>query len=101
MISFEQKTPPEITSEIASRVRKRRKELRLTQAQMASKAGMSLASYKRFEQKGLIALDSLVKIAIACGCESDFDELFAKRQYLSIQEVIDERAASKRREAHR
>ena len=101
MIDFEQRTPSEIAADVATRVRKRRKELKLTQQQMARKAGMSLSSYKRFEQKGLIALDSLIKIAIACDCEKDFDELFAKRRYSSIQEVIDEREASERRNRRR
>ena len=88
MINLDQKLPSEIALEVASRVRMRRKELKLTQAQMASKAGMSLASYKRFEQTGAIAFESLVRIGFALGRESDFDELFAKRAYLSIEEVI-------------
>ena len=97
MISLDQKMPGEIALEVAQRVRRRRKEMRLTQEQMARKSGMSLASYKRFEQKGLIALDSLIRVAIACRCEDDFDQLFARRHYTSIQEVIDEQRASSRR----
>ena len=50
--SFEQKTAYDLTHEAAARVRARRKERKLTQAQMAKKAGMSFASYKRFEQTG-------------------------------------------------
>lgn len=88
MIDFEQKTPNEIGASVAARVRARRKDLGLTQQQISSKAGMSLASYKRFEQKGLVAFDSLIRIAIALGCEDDFDSLFAKRGYSSIEEVI-------------
>ena len=93
MIDLDQKTPYEIVIEISKRVKKRRKEHGLTQVQLAKRAGMSLASYKRFEQKGLIAFDSLVRVGVALGCEDDFDELFAKRHYTSIQEVIDERSA--------
>lgn len=88
MIDFNQKTPGEIGTSVAVRVRARRKELGLTQKQLSGKAGMSLASYKRFEQKGLVAFDALIRIAIALGCEDDFDALFAKRGYLSIEEVI-------------
>lgn len=88
MIDFDQKTPAEIGASVAGRVRVRRKELGLTQAQVSGKAGMSLASYKRFEQKGLIAFDALIRIAIALGCEDDFDKLFSKRGYSSIEEVI-------------
>lgn len=91
MIIFEQKTASEIGASIAMRVRARRKELKITQEQLSCKAGVSLASYKRFEQKGLVALDSLIRIALALGCEDDFEELFAKRGYSSIEEVVRER----------
>lgn len=90
MIDFEQKTVPELAASVAARVKVRRKELHLTQAQMSTKAGMSLASYKRFEQKGLISFESLIRIAIALDCEDDFDKLFVRRGYTSIQEVIRE-----------
>lgn len=89
MITLDQQTPSEIAADIARRVRMRRRELKLPQAQMARKAGMSLGSYKRFEQQALISLESLIKLSIALGCEDDFDMLFASRQYASIQEVID------------
>lgn len=56
---------------------------------------MSLGSIKRFERTGEISLSSLIKIAFALGCEDDFEELFAKRGYASIQEVIDERNAGR------
>ena len=88
MINIDQRTPGEIGLAIARRVRARRKERGLTQEQMSRKSGMSLASYKRFEQKGLVALDSLIRISIALDCEDDFDELFAERGYASIEEVI-------------
>lgn len=96
MISFEQKTSTEMILEVAQRVKSRRKELGLTQVQLAEKAGMSPASYKRFEQKGLISFQSLAAIAIALKREADFDVLFAKRNYRSIEEVIAETARQKR-----
>lgn len=33
---------------------------------------------------------ALIKISFALGCENDFDDLFAKKGYSSIQEVINE-----------
>ena len=83
-------TPREISSEIVKNVKARRKEAHLTQEQLSSKSGVSLGSVKRFERTGEIALFSLIKIAVALGCEEDFQELFAKKQYQSIQEIIDE-----------
>lgn len=88
MISLDQKTSYDIINDVASRVRQRRKECKLTQADLANKAGMSLASYKRFEQTGEISFHSLVNIGIALGYEEDFDALFSRQQYNSIQEVI-------------
>ena len=96
MISLEQKTSYDIGLEVAGRVRRRRKELRLTQAQLAAKSGMSLGSYKRFEQTGQIAFASLANIGIALGCEDDFDALFARRQYASMEEVLRAQEASRR-----
>ncbi|MBQ9539137.1 MAG: helix-turn-helix transcriptional regulator [Treponema sp.] len=88
MIQLEQKTAPQIAEAVSARVRKRRKEHQFTQEELAERAGMSFASYKRFEQKHEIAFDSLVKVAIALGCEKDFDALFASPFFSSIEELI-------------
>lgn len=84
-----QKTPAQISSSVAERAAKRRKELGLTQSELAKRAAVSLGSLRRFEQTGAISFESLVRICVALGCEGDLDSLFAKRAYRSIQEVID------------
>lgn len=88
VITLEQRTAADVANELADRVRARRKSRGFTQNQMAKKAGMSFASYRRFEQTGQIALQSLINIAIALGCEDDFDGLFSQQSYSSIEEVI-------------
>ncbi|MCR4790498.1 MAG: helix-turn-helix domain-containing protein [Treponemataceae bacterium] len=88
MIHLEQKTAPQIAEAVAKQVVKRRKEHGFTQAQLAQRAGVTFASYKRFEQKHEIAFESLIKIAIALGCEKDFDSLFATPHFSSIEELI-------------
>lgn len=84
------KSPTDINMEIAKRMQKKRKANKLTQEQLAQRSGVSLGSIKRFERSGEISLSSLVKIAFILDCEDDFDALFAKKEYRSIQEVIDE-----------
>lgn len=84
------KSPYEINRDIAKRVQARRKEKKITQKQLSERSDVSLGSVKRFERTGEISLSSLIKIAFALGCEDDFDALFAKKGYSSIQEVIDE-----------
>lgn len=86
-----QKTPPEIASELSSRMRARRKEFGLSQERLAQKSQVSLGSLKRFESKHEISLLSLLRLAIALNAEDDFDALFSRKAYLSIQDVIDER----------
>lgn len=95
MIDFEQKTAREIAAETAARVKRRRKEAHLTQKELAARSGMSYSSYKRFEQTGEISFPSLIAIGIALRKESDFDQLFEKRGYSSIDEVIEETRRAK------
>ena len=79
-----------IKEHIVSSVRKRRKEAKLSQLELSKKAGVSLGSLKRFETAGEISLTSLVKIAFALGYESDFSQLFVRKNYQSIEDVINE-----------
>ncbi len=83
-------SPTDISQELVKRVKARRKELKLSQAALSTRADVSLGSIKRFERTGEISFSSLLKIGFALGCEEDFNSLFAKKKYQSIQEVIDE-----------
>lgn len=84
------KSPKDVNMEIAKRMQKRRKEKKITQAELSQRSNVSLGSLKRFERTGEISLSSLIKISFALGCQDDFDALFARKGYASIQEVIDE-----------
>lgn len=89
--------PGRIAQEIADRVRARRLELDLTQEGMATRAGVKFATYRRFEQTGEISLRGLLQVAFALNMLSDFDALFARPQYESLDDVLsDERVARKR-----
>lgn len=72
-----QETPHKHTTAIALRMRARRKEAHLSQAQLSQMSGVSLGSLKRFEQTGEISLASLVALAESLECESDLQSLFA------------------------
>lgn len=84
------KSPDDVNKDIATRVRERRKEKKLSQIQLSERSDVSLGTLKRFERTGEISLSSLIKIAFALGCEADFEHLFLKKHYSSIQEVINE-----------
>lgn len=88
---FEIKFPKEIAKDIASQEKEKRKRRKMTQKELSEKAGISLASFKRFEQTGEISFVSLIKIADVLGETERFKDLFTSKEYQSIQEVIDER----------
>ncbi len=81
----------EILLRIASNAKKRRKLYLLTQKEIAEKAGVSYASYRRFEETGKISFDSFVKIARVLECEKELIEIFTKRHYNSIKEIVNEK----------
>ncbi|MEF9921327.1 MAG: helix-turn-helix transcriptional regulator [Anaerovoracaceae bacterium] len=84
------KTPSKIEYEIKENVKLRRKEAKLSQRGLSEKSGVSLGSIKRFETTGQISLEALIKIGIVLQYEDDFSQLFAKKIYRSIEEIIDE-----------
>lgn len=79
-----------IKYEIRNRARKKRKMLKLSQEELAKRSGVSFGSVKRFELTGEISLTSLLKIAVVLESDDDFNSLFARRNYQSLQEVIDD-----------
>ena len=85
------KTPHEIQMIIANNVRDRRKAMKLNQEDFAKKCGVSFGSYKRFENTGEISLASLIKIGSILGYDEDMMNLFSRKEYTSIEEVINER----------
>jgi transcriptional regulator with XRE-family HTH domain len=83
-------TPKDVQLKVASQVKVLRKQAGYSQAELAKRSQVSLGSYKRFEASGLIALDSLLRIAFILGRlellstvfefrqQPDFNKLFQK-----------------------
>lgn len=71
------KSPADVQSEVRDRFKARRLALDLTQAGLAKRSGVALGSLKRFETTGLIAFDSLLKLALVLECLQDFDHVAA------------------------
>ena len=85
-----QKSPYEIARIICDNIRKRRKELKLSQIKLAQASGVSLGSIKRFENSAEISIISLIKIAITLDLSEDLVNLFSRKKYLSIEDIIKE-----------
>lgn len=69
-------TPADMSKALAERHKTLRKHLKISQAEMAERSGVSLGSLKRFESKGQISLESLLKLAHLMNRLGDFESVF-------------------------
>lgn len=83
--------PSDVAKSLAHRLKGIRKRKKITQHQLASRSNVSYASICRFEQTGLISLESFIKIAMELGVIDEIRELFTRPLYTSIEEVINDR----------
>ena len=97
IISFNISTPDDVAKQIATRVKARRLELNLTQEGIAARAGLKFATYRRFEQTGEISLKGLLQIGFALNALSEFDAVFAQKQYQSLDDVLNEQNVIRKR----
>jgi transcriptional regulator with XRE-family HTH domain len=83
------KTVQEVQAGIAERFKARRLAMNLTQSELATRSGVTFSSLKRFEREGLIALDSLLNLALVLDCLDDFDKLAAESQPTPAAQSLD------------
>ena len=91
MISI--KSPFEMAGVIAKKAQEKRLKLNLSQQTLSEKSGVSYGTLKKFEQKGQISLESLLKIALALGEMDKFEHLFATtddKLPTSLDELLDD-----------
>lgn len=77
----------EIAMEVAASMRKRRIEKNITRKQLAVESGVATANLTRFEQKGKISFENLIKIAIALGYTSEVRSIFSTPKYATMEEL--------------
>ena len=70
------KTSKEVALDISARLKAKRLAENLTQVGLASRAGMSTPSLKRFEKTGEISFVSLLNIARVLNCLDECEHLF-------------------------
>ena len=94
-------TPDSILKGIADKVKGRRLERDLTQKAFAKRAGVGYDAYRKFENTGEITLRNLVLCAIALDDIEGFTELFTKKSYQSIDELLKTQEIKKKKRGSR
>ncbi len=90
-------TPHEALEKSAAAVRQHRISQQLTQKNLALKAGVALATIRKFERTGSIALESFFKLATALGIlEKIILTIEEKIEYTSLDDMIKESKKEKR-----
>ncbi|MFZ0744766.1 MAG: helix-turn-helix transcriptional regulator [Terracidiphilus sp.] len=83
------RTVQEVQTGIAGRFKAQRLAMNLTQSELSARSGVTFSSLKRFEREGLIALDSLLNVALVLNCLDDFDKLAAESPLNSATQSLD------------
>lgn len=77
----------DIAQRVAESFRKRRVEKNITRQRISELSGVPLSTVARFEQKGLIAFESLIKLAMALGYAQDVRNLFDTSKFDTMEEL--------------
>ena len=73
--------------QLAEQAKVRRLALNLSRETLSERSGVSAASIKRFETKGEISLDALLKIARVLDASLEFEQLFQTKTPLSLEQL--------------
>lgn len=85
--SFTLDNPEDIAQQVAENFRRRRVEKNITRQRISELSGVPLSTVARFEQKGLVAFESLVKLAMALGYVSEIKNLFGSAKFDTMEEL--------------
>ncbi len=86
-MKFSLASPQEIETELARRIRVARVARRMTQPELAERAGVSVGTIRNLERTGDCAFSTVIKVAQALRMERGLEELF-KMEVHSIDELM-------------
>lgn len=79
--------PDAVERQVADNFRKRRVEKNITRQRISELSGVPVSTVARFEQKGQIAFDSLIRLAMALGYTSEMKNLFGSAKFDTMAEL--------------
>ena len=92
-------SPPIAQKKIAQNLKERRLQMNLTQEGLSARSGVPLATLRKFEQQGLISLESLLKLMMVLGMLESMVAAtkVSQTSFSSIDEVIALETSPKRK----
>lgn len=87
MLPIELRSPSDVARMLARRVKALRLDFGWTQQELAERAGLTLATYRRFERTGQISLERLLKLAVILDARAGFDALFVRSPARSLADL--------------
>ncbi len=92
-----------VQRKIVENIRYRRLQMELTQEGLSERSGVPLSTLRKFEQKGVISLDSFLKIlSVVGGLDEMIEALKPKQQHFkSIDEVLKSEEKNSRKRGSR
>ncbi len=99
--AYAEENEAEVARTIAADFRKRRIEKSLTRKHLAECSGVAMSNIVRFEQKALISLGNLIKLAMAMGYVSEMKRLFSEPKYSTMEELLEIRENSHKKKVYR
>lgn len=97
-------TVSKVQKKLVENIRKRRLRMELTQEGLAVRSGVPLPTIRKFEQKGMISLESFLKLLLVVGGLEEIVEAVKPVQpaFSSIDEVLkDEDGTIRKRGRHK
>lgn len=90
-----------ISRQLADDFRHRRVEKGVTREQIAERSGVAISNIVRFEQKGLISLKNLIRLAMALGYTAEVKSIFSQPKYSTMEELTQIRKNKGKTKAYR
>ena len=81
---------------VSEKARTLRLSAAMTQADLAARAGVSIASLRRFERTGEASFELVARIALALRAEAGFGELFNPPAFSNLDEALSRSVPRKR-----
>lgn len=81
-------SPADLLAAVAKNAKARRLAYGLRQADLASAAGVAIATVRRFEAGQAVGFDAVVAIALALRAEGGFIDLFPAVEQRSLEDIL-------------